>query len=257
LTLAERIYAGQEVILSYYGNGSIVDEGGNRLQPGQLTVSNRTEKGADPAPVMLSAVVYEGDHANRLALSLSESVSDVSEAGFELYVDGERLSILTAKPHSDKRQAKIWLTASERIYQGEAVTIAYDGKGSVVDAGGNGLSSGSLEVTNRTDKEADPAPRMVSAVVYPDKLADRLALNLSEVVSGLSAGGFSVRVGGRAVSVLSVKRHPTVLTRLWLKLSDPVTPGKRVRLDYDANGQLVDDAGQPLQAGSLSVSNET
>ncbi|MBW9267969.1 MAG: hypothetical protein K1563_16760 [Candidatus Thiodiazotropha sp. (ex. Lucinisca nassula)] len=99
---------------------------------------------------MQSAIIYEGSYANRIALTISEQVSGVSNSnGFSVTVEGQTATISNVAPHPTD-SSKIWITISNRVYSGEVVNLAYADAGSIVDNAGNALVSDSIIVTNST-----------------------------------------------------------------------------------------------------------
>jgi len=101
------------------------------------------------APTMLRADMYEGAHADRITLLVSEPVSQVSAAGFTVSVNGRAATITDAVIHPTDA-TKIWVTLATRVYQGDLVKMAYSGMGSTVDGDDNKLEEGAVVVTNHT-----------------------------------------------------------------------------------------------------------
>jgi hypothetical protein len=205
---------------------------------------------------MVSAVVYEGANANRVAVSLSGRASNISANDFYISIEGRELSVIQGERHPTD-SSRIWLTLSDRVYEGEEVVLHYYGNGTVVDDDNNGLLFGQLEVLNHTTMEQDLAPGMQNVVVYEGEHANRLALRVSEVVANVSEVGFSVSVDGHDRTILSVRAHPTDLTKIWLTLVDRVYEGDDVIVSYDGSGTVVDVGGNHLLSGRLEASNRT
>ncbi|MES9972421.1 MAG: hypothetical protein ABW092_20500, partial [Candidatus Thiodiazotropha sp.] len=247
LSLAARVYAGDEIEVAY---------GGTNLQVGAVAVTNYTTSLFDPPPAMQSAIVYEGIHADRIALSLSEAVENVSEDGFSIFINGQATTISRCVEHPSD-PSRIWIYLADRIYLGEETELHYDGSGRVVDAGGNDLVAGRFTVVNRTTSEYDPAPIMQSAIVYKGSHENRLAVTVSEAVNDVHKRGFSVIVDGRKRSILRIERHPTNSAKLWIFLSDPIEPGERVTVRYNGQGTIEDNMGNAMDAGTIEVTNAT
>jgi hypothetical protein len=108
---------------------------------------------------MVSAVVYEGANADRVVVSLSAGASNISACDFYISIDGREVSVIQAERHPTD-SSRIWLTLSDRVYEGEEVVLHYYGNGTVVDDDNNSLLLGHLDVLNHTSVLQDLASGM-------------------------------------------------------------------------------------------------
>lgn len=146
-------------------------------------------------PVMRSAVVWEGGDANRIAVFASENITDVSDlAGFSVTVNGHAAAISMVAPH-ESISSRIWITLSNRIYEGEAVEVSYSGNGAAPDIAGNDLAYSQVDVDKNATTPADPAPEMQSSVIWEGNYAKRIALTVSEALRYFQQAGGYDRVG--------------------------------------------------------------
>jgi hypothetical protein len=177
-------------------------------------------------------------------------------AGFSVTIEGRMATLTQSRAHPSD-PTKLWLYLSDRIHTGEEVELSYDGGGTIQDSAGYSLIAGHIAVNNQTTEIADPAPSMLTAIVYSGSHANRIALTISEAVNQVSKPGFIVKVNGSRVSILEVRRHPTDSAKLWITLSDQIAPGERVILRYNGRGTVEDSAGNGLEAGVVEVTNAT
>ncbi|MES9979489.1 MAG: hypothetical protein ABW107_12150, partial [Candidatus Thiodiazotropha sp. 6PLUC5] len=199
-------------------------------------------------PNLLSAVVNEGSDANRIVLTASNRVNNISSSGFSIKVDGQPATI-THIQRDPADPTKIWVTLSDRIYKGEIVEIIYDG---------NELQNSQIAATNKCTVSPDPNPSMVKSYVYEGAHPDRIALFISEPVKKhVTSTGFSVAIDGQAASIINLVRHPTESARLWITLSNRINPGEIVLITYAGNGTIEDISGHELDAGTIRVTNKT
>ncbi|MBW9267966.1 MAG: hypothetical protein K1565_20810, partial [Candidatus Thiodiazotropha sp. (ex. Lucinisca nassula)] len=101
-------------------------------------------------------------------------------------------------------------------------------------------------------------PQMLNAVVYEGSNANRIALSVSEAVTGVNGSSeLSVTVNGQATSILSVEKHPVDSTKIWITLTRRVYAGEAITIIHTASGMIKDEAGNQLTDGQIAVTNST